>query len=40
MRRAELDAELSTEDPEQAESKEKRAAMEVLSEMSEGGKRK
>ena len=40
MRRAEMDAELAAEDPDQAELKEKRAAMEVLSEMSEGGKRK
>ena len=40
MRRAERDAELAAEDPDQAELKEKRAAMEVLSEMSEGGKRK
>ena len=40
MRRAEMDAELAAEDLDQAELKEKRAAMEVLSEMSEGGKRK
>jgi len=40
MRRAEMDAELGTEDPDEKESKEKAAAMEVLSEMSEGGKRK
>ena len=35
-----MDAELAAEDLDQAELKEKRAAMEVLSEMSEGGKRK
>ena len=40
MRRAEKDAELIAEDPDEEESKEKLAAMEVLSEMSEGGKHK
>ena len=40
MRRAEKDAELIEEGPDEKESKEKLAAMEVLSEMSEGGKHK
>ena len=40
MRRAEKDAELIAEDPDEKETKEKLAAMEVLSEMSEGGKHK